>query len=75
MSHTNHTPTTPTFAQPTHVKLSKAELLKDKEDGLTVPEQATKYGIPPVQMRKALKIAGITTKAKRKSKYQFDITE
>lgn len=50
------------------VKLTKAELLKDKEDGLTVQLQAKKYSLPVSQMRKALKVAGITTRAKSKAK-------
>ncbi len=58
------------------IKLTKTELLKDKESGLTVPEQATKYSLPVSQMRKALKIAGITIKAKKKSSIaKFEIVE
>lgn len=53
------------------VELTKAALLKDKEEGLTVDEQAKKYGLPVTQMRKALKIANITVKAKPKLKFRF----
>ena len=55
------------------VKLVKVELIKDKEEGLNVLEQAKKYGLPVTQMRKALKIAGITTRAKQKPKVKFTI--
>lgn len=51
------------------VKLTKSSLAKDKEDGLTTPEMAKKYNLAPSQMSKALKIAGIATKAKRKPSF------
>ena len=54
------------------VKLVKAELIKDKEDGLTVIQQSTKYGLPVTQMRRALKMAGITTRAKAKPKFTIE---
>ena len=53
------------------VVLTKGGLLKDKENGLTVPEIATKYGLSKGQMTKALKIAGITTRAKAKTTFVF----
>ena len=51
------------------VELSKATLRQDKEDGLSCTEQAKKYGLPVTQIRKALKIAGITERAKTKLKF------
>lgn len=57
----------------TVVELSKASLIKDKNEGLTIPEMATKYGLSKPQMTKACKLAGVVTRAKSKPK--FVITE
>lgn len=69
MATTEAKPETPQFVRPEGVvKLTKDELIKDKEAGLTIPDQAKKYALPVTQMRRALKMAGITMKAKSKAR-------
>ena len=41
------------------VKLTVEGLKQDKANGLTNPQMATKYGLSPGQISKAMKMAGI----------------
>lgn len=51
------------------VKLTKSGLQADKDANLTTEEMAAKYNLPLNQMRKALKLAGIKTRAKTRDKF------
>ena len=54
------------------VKLSKAGLLKDiTVEGLSREDMAKKYGLPPSQMREAIKQAGL--KQKKAHKVMFEL--
>lgn len=56
------------------VKLTRTGLVADKDNGLTNPEMATKYGLSPAQISKALKMAGIE-KTRAKNKPKFEVTQ
>lgn len=55
------------------IKITKAALVQDIENGLKRKEIAEKYGVPVTQVSKLIKILGLT--GKRASNFMFEIVE
>lgn len=53
------------------LQITKSGLLKDKEDGLTIPQMAEKYKVSKASLTKALRMAGITKRARTITKIEI----